>query len=138
MSEDILDQLTQSDYKYGFTTDIEVESAPKGLNEEIIRFISNKKNEPQWLLDYRLKAYRHWLALEEPVWANIKYDKIDFQNISYYSAPKKNNNEGKKLEDLDPELLKTFARLGIPLTEQKRISGVAIDAVFDSVTTFCS
>lgn len=123
-----------TEYKFGFTTEIETDAAPKGLSEEIIRFISAKKNEPGWMLEYRLAAYRHWLKMEEPTWAKIKYDKIDFQDICYYSAPKKNSNAEKKLEDLDPELLKTFERLGIPLTEQKRISGVAIDAVFDSVS----
>lgn len=126
--------IDNSEYKFGFTTDIETESAPKGLNEDIIRFISAKKNEPEWLLEYRLKAYRHWLKMVEPEWAEVKYPKINFQDSCYYSAPKNNPNAGKKLEDLDPELLKTFERLGIPLTEQKRISGVAIDAVFDSVS----
>ena len=126
--------LINQDYKFGFTTDIETDAAPKGLSEEIIRFISAKKNEPEWMLEYRLKAYRHWLKMVEPTWAKIKYPKIDFQDTCYYSAPKKNANAGKKLDDLDPELLKTFERLGIPLSEQKRISGVAIDAVFDSVS----
>jgi Fe-S cluster assembly protein SufB len=123
-----------SDYKYGFVTDIEVDQVPKGLNDEIIRTISAKKNEPQWMLDYRLKAYSHWLTLTEPEWANLNFPKINYQDVRYYSAPKKNNNADKKLEELDPELLKTFERLGIPLTEQKRISGVAVDAVFDSVS----
>jgi Fe-S cluster assembly protein SufB len=122
------------DYQWGFSTDIETEMAPKGLNEEVIGFISKKKNEPEWLLQSRLEAYRHWLTLKEPHWAHVKYEPIDYQNTYYYSAPKKNPNEGKKLEDLDPELLKTFERLGIPLGEQKRISGVAVDAVFDSVS----
>ena len=124
----------KKEYKYGFTTDIETESAPLGLNEDIIRFISNKKNEPEWMLEYRLKAYEHWLTLEEPTWAHVDYEPINYQDICYYSAPKQNPNEGKSLEDLDPELLKTFERLGIPLSEQKRISGVAVDAVFDSVS----
>ncbi|MEQ1664289.1 MAG: Fe-S cluster assembly protein SufB [Bdellovibrionales bacterium] len=131
--------MTQSnfeskEYEYGFVSDIEGDSAPIGLDENIIRFISAKKSEPEWLLNYRLKAYKHWLTLSEPTWANLKYDKINFKEICYYSAPKKNANAGKKLDDLDPELLKTFERLGIPLTEQKRISGVAVDAVFDSVS----
>jgi Fe-S cluster assembly protein SufB len=126
--------LTESDYKYGFVTDIEVDAAAKGLNEETIRFISSKKNEPEWMLHYRLKAFRHWLTLTEPTWANVHYPKIDYQNIVYYSAPKKKASGPKNLEELDPELLKTFARLGIPLGEQKRISGVAVDAVFDSVS----
>ncbi len=123
-----------ADYKFGFTTDIEVDAAPKGLNEDIIRFISSKKNEPEWMLDYRLRAFRHWLKMAEPQWADVKFKPIDYQDICYYSAPKKNPNAGKTLDDLDPELLKTFERLGIPLTEQKRISGVAIDVVFDSVS----
>jgi Fe-S cluster assembly protein SufB len=127
-------ETLEADYKYGFVTDIETDVVPKGLNEEIIRLISSKKNEPEWLLEYRLKAYRHFLTMTEPTWAKVSYPKIDFQNIRYYSAPKKNSNEGKNLEDLDPELLKTFERLGIPLGEQKRISGVAVDTVFDSVS----
>lgn len=122
------------DYKYGFSTEIETETAPKGLSEGVIRFISQKKNEPNWMLEYRLKAFAVWQKMTEPNWAKVSYPKIDFQNISYFSAPKKNINAGKKLDDLDPELLKTFEKLGIPLTEQKRITGVAIDAVFDSVS----
>lgn len=123
-----------NEYKFGFTTEIETDAAPKGLSEDIIRFISAKKNEPDWMLEYRLKAYRHWLKMIEPTWAKVSYQKINFQDICYYSAPKKNKNNNKNLDDLDPELLKTFERLGIPLTEQKRISGIAIDAVFDSVS----
>lgn len=126
--------LNRNYKKYGFITDIESEVAPKGLSEEIIAFISKKKNEPEWMLEKRIKAYHFWQKMKEPTWAHVKYNKIDFQDIRYYSAPKKNANEGKKLSDLDPELLRTFERLGIPLTEQKRISGVAIDAVFDSVS----
>jgi len=122
------------DYKYGFVTDIETETVPKGLNEDIIRAISSKKNEPEWMLEYRLKAYRHWLTMTEPNWANVSYPKIDYQDIIYYSAPKKRTEGPKDLTELDPELLKTFERLGIPLSEQKRISGVAVDAVFDSVS----
>lgn len=123
-------------YKYGFYTDIESVGFGKGLSEEIIRKISGRKNEPEWLLEYRLKAYQHWLTLEEPTWADVQYDPIDYQAISYYSEPKSKseNDEPKSLDDLDPELLKTFERLGIPLSEQKRISGVAVDAVFDSVS----
>lgn len=124
----------EENYKYGFVTDIEVDAAPKGLSEEIIRLISAKKNEPEWLLEYRLKAYRHWLTMIAPTWAHVRHPKIDFQNIRYYSAPKKRGEGPKNLQDLDPELLKTFERLGIPLGEQKRISGVAVDAVFDSVS----
>ena len=124
----------QGEYKHGFVTDIEVDQAPLGLNEGIIELISHKKNEPAWMLEYRLKAYRHWLTMTEPEWANVRYPKIDFQAIRYYSAPKKTGEAKKSLDELDPELLKTFERLGIPLSEQKRISGVAVDAVFDSVS----
>jgi Fe-S cluster assembly protein SufB len=122
------------DYKYGFVTDIETDTVPRGLNEDTIRTISKKKNEPQWMLDYRLKAFAHWLTMTEPTWANVHYPKINFQDIVYYSAPKKKAATAESLDQLDPELLKTFERLGIPLSEQKRISGVAVDAVFDSVS----
>ncbi len=124
------------EYKYGFSTAIESDEAPLGLNEDIIRLISAKKNEPTWMLDYRLKAYHHWLTLTEPKWAHVSYPAIDFQAIRYYSAPKKKseNDKPKSIEDLDPELIKTFEKLGIPLTEQKRISGIAVDVVFDSVS----
>lgn len=123
-----------SDYKYGFVTDIETDTVPRGLNENTIRLISHKKNEPEWMLEYRLKAFQHWLTMTEPTWANVKYPKIDFQNIIYFSAPKAKTEKKQSLDELDPELLKTFERLGIPLSEQKRISGVAVDAVFDSVS----
>ena len=122
------------EYKYGFSTDIETEKFPKGLNEDIIRLISEKKNEPTWMLDYRLKSYRHWLTLTEPTWATVSYPKIDFQDLTYYAAPKKNKDSAKSMDEIDPELIKTFERLGIPLSEQKRISGVAVDVVFDSVS----
>ncbi len=121
------------EYKYGFTTDIETEAFPKGLSEEIVRMISAKKNEPEWMLDYRLKSYRHWLTLTEPTWAHVSYPKINFQDLTYYAAPKA-NKEKASLDEIDPELIKTFERLGIPLSEQKRISGVAVDVVFDSVS----
>ena len=121
-------------YKYGFETDIEQETVPKGLNEGIIRIISAKKNEPEWLLEYRLRAYKHWLTMTEPTWAHVHYPKIDLQDSRYYSAPKKKTDGPKSMEELDPELIKTFERLGIPLQEQKRISGVAVDVVFDSVS----
>ncbi len=124
-------------YKYGFDTSVEQDVIDKGLNEDVIRLISGKKNEPEWMLEYRLKAYRHWLTMTEPQWAHVQYPKIDFQDIRYYAAPKKKSDEKagpKSLEEIDPELLKTFARLGIPLQEQKRISGVAMDVVFDSVS----
>ena len=127
------------EYKYGFTTDIEMETVPKGLSEEILRLISAKKEEPEWVLNYRLKAYRHWLTLTEPSlaenkWAEVKYPPIDFQDLTYYAAPKQKVDAKKSLDEIDPELIKTFERLGIPLTEQKRISGVAMDVVFDSVS----
>lgn len=134
----IVEDLNQSEYKWGFITDIESDEAPKGLNEEIIRFISAKKNEPEWMLEWRLKAYRHWSKMEEPDWAKVSYDKIDYQDIRYYSAPKKKQSL-ESLDEADPELIKTFEKLGIPLEEQKLLAGVAVDAVFDSVsvaTTF--
>lgn len=140
MSEDlkILDELTQSEYKWGFTSNIESENAPKGLNEDIVRFISKKKNEPDWLLEYRLKAFAHWKKMIEPTWPNVQYPKIDFQDIIYYSAPKAAKTLNS-LDELDPEIKATFDKLGISLTEQKRLAGVAVDAVIDSVsvkTTF--
>jgi Fe-S cluster assembly protein SufB len=137
-SNNILEEVTRGEYKYGFYTDIEMETAPKGLNEDIIRYISARKNEPEWLLEFRLKAYRHWLTLKEPTWAHISYPKIDFQDIIYYAAPK-SKKELKSLDEVDPELIKTFNKLGISLEEQKRLTGVAVDAVIDSVsvkTTF--
>jgi Fe-S cluster assembly protein SufB len=121
------------DYRYGFVTDVETEEFPKGLNESIIRKISAIKNEPEFLLEYRLKAFSHWLTLKEPNWAHVKYDSIDFQNLRYYSAPKKKKVIGS-LDEVDQEVLDTFNKLGIPLDEQKRLSGVAVDAVFDSVS----
>jgi Fe-S cluster assembly protein SufB len=131
-----------SNYKYGFVSDVESESFPKGLNEDVVKKISLKKNEPEWMLENRLKAFSYWKTLSEPTWSQADYPPIDYQDISYFSAPKRSligaeGNDGKspqKFEDLDPELVKTFARLGIPLDEQKRISGVAVDAVFDSVS----
>jgi len=134
----ILEDLSQSDYKYGFVSSFESDNAPKGLNEDIIRFISNKKDEPEWMLEFRLKAYRHWLTMQEPTWPNVHYPKIDFQDIIYYSAPKKKQTL-ESLDDLDPEIKATFDKLGISLLEQKRLAGVAVDAVIDSVsvkTTF--
>jgi Fe-S cluster assembly protein SufB len=135
---DILEEITTSEYKYGFETHIENDAAPRGLTEDTIRFISAKKKEPDWMLEYRLKAFRHWLKLEEPVWPNVHYPKIDFQDIIYYSAPKQ-KVKVNSLDDIDPELRKTFEKLGISLDEQKRLTGVAVDAVIDSVsiaTTF--
>mgnify|MGYP000400147743 FL=1 len=138
MSDEILDEITSSDYKYGFTTDIESDTVPPGLSEEVIRMISAKKNEPEWMLEWRLDAYKTWLTMEEPEWANVNYPKPDFQAISYYSAPKR-KPELESLDEVDPELLRTFERLGISLDEQKRLSGVAMDVVVDSIsvaTTF--
>ena len=134
-----IDALVNEKYRYGFVTDIESDFAPKGLSEDIVRFISAKKNEPQWLLDWRLKAYRLWLSLgpEEPAWAKISYPKIDYQDAYYYAAPK--STGPKSLDEVDPELLKTYEKLGIPLAERAALAGIAVDAVFDSVsvaTTF--
>jgi Fe-S cluster assembly protein SufB len=133
-----IELLATKEYKYGFVTDIEMDIAPRGLNEDIIRLISEKKNEPAWLLEWRLKAYRHWLTMEEPKWANVKYPPIDYQAYHYYAAPKR-KPQYKSLDEVDPELLKTYEKLGISLEEQKMLAGVAVDAVFDSVsvaTTF--
>ena len=126
--------LKKQDYKYGFITPIASEAIGKGLNEDTIRLISHKKNEPDFLLKYRLKAFETWKKMKEPHWAHLKYPQIDYQNMSYYSAPKKAQNSSRLLKDADPELLKTFERLGIPLIEQKRLTGVAVDAVFDSIS----
>lgn len=128
------ESVIKQTYKHGWSTDIETDEAPKGLSEETVRFISAKKNEPSFMLDFRLKAYQYWLKMTEPNWAKVNYPAIDYQDIRYYSAPKAKTDGPKSLEDLDPELLRTFEKLGIPLSEQKRISGVAIDAVFDSVS----
>jgi len=137
---EILESITNSDYKYGFETKIETDSAPKGLSEDIVRFISAKKNEPEWMLAWRLDAYRHWLTLKEPTWPNVKYPEINYQDIIYYSAPKQKISIDS-LDKIDPELRATFEKLGISLNEQKRLTGVAVDAVIDSVsiaTTFKS
>jgi Fe-S cluster assembly protein SufB len=135
-----IEQIASQEYKYGFVTDIEVDQAPPGLNEDIIRLISAKKNEPAWMLEFRLKALRHWFTMKEPTWANVTYGPIDYQSIVYYSAPKQ-KKKLNSLDEVDPEMRATFAKLGISLDEQKRLSGVAVDAVFDSVsvaTTFRS
>ena len=135
---DIIDQVVSQEYKYGFTTNIEMETAPMGLTEDTIHFISAKKNEPEWMLQYRLKAYHYWLTLPEPNWQNFAYPPINYQDIIFYAAPKE-KIKLDSLDQVDPELLKTFEKLGISLTEQKRLTGVAVDAVFDSVsiaTTF--
>ncbi|GAP43756.1 FeS assembly protein SufB [Lentimicrobium saccharophilum] len=134
----ILDEVTQGEYKYGFYTDIEMETAPRGLSEDTIRFISAKKNEPEWLLEFRLNAYRKWLGMTEPTWAHLHHPPINYQDIIYYAAPKK-KKELASLDEVDPELIETFNKLGISLEEQKRLTGVAVDAVIDSVsvkTTF--
>lgn len=132
-NNDILDDVTGSEYKYGFTSDIDTDKIAHGLNEEVVRLISAKKGEPDWLLEFRLKAYRHWLTLTPPHWAHLRIPPIDFQAISYYAAPR--TKEGpRSLDEVDPELLRTFDRLGIPLEEQKQLSGMAVDAVMDSVS----
>ncbi|HEV7671121.1 MAG TPA: Fe-S cluster assembly protein SufB [Thermoanaerobaculia bacterium] len=135
---DTIEQSIQQDYKFGFITDIEQEVFPLGLSEEVVRLISEKKNEPEWLLEWRLKAYRHWLTMTEPTWANVHYPPIDYQSMYYYAAPKKKDGP-KSLDEVDPELLATYEKLGIPLRERAILAGVAVDAVFDSVsvaTTF--
>lgn len=132
-NEEILKEAANSDYKYGFVTDIDTHIIPKGLNEDVVRYISKEKNEPEWLLEFRLKAYKHWLTMKMPKWAHLDIPEIDYQAISYYAAPKK--KEGPKdLNEVDPELRKTFDKLGISLEEQMRLSGVAVDAVMDSVS----
>ena len=133
-----IEELANREYQYGFVTDVEAETVPKGLNEEVVRLISEKKREPAWLLEWRLKAYRTWLTMTEPTWQNVRYPAIDYQDIIYYSAPKKRPTLNS-LDEVDPEIRATFEKLGIPLEEQKLFAGVAVDAVFDSVsvaTTF--
>ena len=137
-NQSIIDSAISQEYEYGFTTDIDQEKIPPGLNEDVIKIISSKKQEPEWLLNWRLKAYRQWLKMDEPDWSKLNYDDIDFQAISYYAAPKQ-KEKLKSLDEVDPELLETYNKLGIPLEEQKLLSNVAVDAVFDSVsvtTTF--
>ncbi len=129
-----IEDLANQEYKYGFYTDVETDSAPPGLNEEIIRFISAKKKEPEFMLKWRLKAYKHWLTMTEPRWPNVRYSPIDYQSIVYYSAPKKAGDGPQSLDEVDPELLETYKKLGIPLEEQEFLAGVAVDAVFDSVS----
>ncbi len=137
-STEVIEQLANTEYKYGFVTDVEQDIVPKGLNEDVIRLISAKKDEPEWLLEWRLKAYRVWLKMKEPTWQNVKYEPIDYQAISYYAAPKERKKLGS-MDEVDPEIRATFDKLGIPLIEQQLLAGVAVDAVFDSVsvaTTF--
>ena len=132
-------ELTQEKYKYGFTTEVHTDIIERGLNEDVIRLISSKKDEPEWLLEFRLKAYRHWLTLEMPTWAHLRIPEIDYQAISYYADPTKKKEGPKSMDEVDPELIKTFNKLGIPLEEQMALSGMAVDAVMDSVsvkTTF--
>jgi Fe-S cluster assembly protein SufB len=134
-----IEEFVNKDYKYGFVSDIEAEAFPRGLNEDVVRMISAKKNEPEFLLEWRLKAYQHWLTLKEPTWAKVKYPPINYQDIIYYSAPKVAQKNPKSLAEVDPQLLETYKKLGISLQEQERMAGVAVDAVFDSVsvaTTF--
>jgi Fe-S cluster assembly protein SufB len=139
MSSPSLDDLTRSDYRAGFVTDIEQETLPPGLDEGVVRFLSAKKGEPEWLTEWRLKAYRHWLTMREPSWANVHYRPIDYQAISYYAAPKRRKDAPQSLDEVDPKLLETYEKLGVPLHERAKLAGVAVDAVFDSVsvaTTF--
>ncbi len=136
---DKLKEFVDKDYAYGFVTEIEQDTIPKGLDEKTVRIISEKKEEPEWLLEWRLKAFRHWLTMTEPTWPNVHYPPIDYQDVRYYSAPKQDKDKPKSLDEVDPELLRTYEKLGISLEEQGRLAGVAVDAVFDSVsvaTTF--
>ncbi len=138
-ANETIQELANQEYKYGFVTDIEADAIPRGLNEEVIRTISARKKEPDFLLEWRLRAYRHWLSMKEPAWHNVHYPPIDYQDIIYYAAPKSGKDGPKSLDEVDPELLQTYEKLGISLQEQERLSGVAVDAVFDSVsvaTTF--
>jgi len=137
-SAETLERLTQNDYEFGFVTDVEQDVAPPGLNEDIIRLISAKKEDPEWLLEWRLTAYRHWLTMERPEWARVHYPPIDYQAISYYAAPKTRKDGPKSLDEIDPEIRRTYERLGIPLAEQEILAGVAVDAVFDSVSVATS
>ena len=137
--DETIEQLANREYQWGFVTDIESDSIPPGLSEDVVRLISAKKNEPEFMLEWRLTAYRRWLKMVEPTWAKVKYPPIDYQSIIYFSAPKSSKDAPKSLDEIDPELLRTYEKLGIPLQEQKMLAGVAVDAVFDSVsvaTTF--
>src|SRR5258708_13535274 len=134
----VLEEITSKEYEHGWTVNLEADESPKGLSEDIVRFISSKKQEPAWLLEWRLKAFQHWQKMAEPKWANVKYPEINYQDIIYYSAPKQ-KVKPNSLEEIDPELIKTFEKLGISLTEQKRLTGVPFDAFIDSfsvATTF--
>ena len=139
MGNEAINEFVKSEYKYGFVTDVETDEVPAGLNEDVIRLISQKKQEPEFLLEWRLRAFRHWKTMKEPQWANVQYPPIDYQKIVYYSAPKQKKDAPKSIEEVDPKLLETYEKLGIPLHERERLAGVAVDAVFDSVsvaTTF--
>ena len=131
---DTIESLVKQEYKYGFVTDVESESTPPGLSEETIRHISAKKNEQAWLTDWRIKAFRYWQTMPEPTWQFVKYPKINFQDISYFSQPKPKANAPKSLDEVDPKLLETYEKLGIPLREHAKLAGVAVDAIFDSVS----
>ncbi len=136
--DDILSRLTTSDYKYGFVTDIDTETIPKGLNEDVVRLISKKKNEPEFMLEWRLKAFRHWQTMKMPKWAHLQIPEINYQDIIFYAAPRQ-DAKYTSIDEVDPELLATFDKLGIPLEERKHLAGVAVDAVIDSIsvkTTF--
>src|SRR6266511_3952794 len=133
-----IESLASREYKWGFVTDVQQDSVAPGLNEDIIRLISAKKQEPEFMLAWRLKAYRQWLTMQEPTWANVHYPPIDYQNVIYYSAPKSKADGPKSLDEVDPELLKTYEKLGIPLHEREALAGVAVDAVFDSVSVATS
>ena len=138
MANSIVDKVTNEEYKYGFVTDIETEIIQKGLNEDVVRLISQKKGEPEWLLEFRLEAYRYWTTLDMPEWAHLNIPEIDYQDIYYYAAPKQKKGP-QSMDEVDPELIKTFDKLGIPLEERAALSGIAVDAVMDSVsvkTTF--
>src|SRR5712691_11655002 len=129
----MLETLVNQPYKHGFVTSIEADVIPKGLSEDVIRMISKKKNEPEWMLEFRLNAYRHWLTMREPHWANVRYPKLDYQDVIYYSAPKP-KKKLSSMDEVDPELLRTFEKLGVPMHEQKALAGVAVDVIFDSVS----
>ena len=131
---DTLNSIKKNEYKYGFVTSLESEKSPKGINEKIIEYISSKKSEPEWMLKWRLKAYNQWLKMKTPKWANLQYPEINFQDIYYFSSPKGFKNKPKDLSEVDPKLIETYNKLGIPLEEQKVLAGVAVDVVFDSVS----
>ena len=135
--DDLLEKVTSTEYKYGFTTDIESDTIPKGLSEDVVRIISEKKNEPKWMLEYRLKAYKAWLEMDEPNWANINYTKPNYKEIIYYSAPKQ-KPVLESLDDLDPEMKEMFDKLGISIDEQNKLANVAVDIVMDSVSVATS